>query len=224
MNQIQNVLMSCHKAGIHVLLTGRPGISKSTTAIRTALQLTETKKVACIVLPEDTPVAELRGFYMPHEDGKFKWVDGPVTAMIRVGGICILDELSHLSPEAQTFLHSALDDSPLTLPTGDTVDKHKEFWCVATQNDTMEVLRPAMMDRFPVRIDVKNPPPDVYAALPEDLRDPAQRQVEGEKGSLRPWFAFARLREHMDEREAAELLWPKRGNEMMTAIKLTKAA
>lgn len=223
-NALNDTVTSCYKAKVHMLLLGRPGISKSTTAISTARDLVGLEKVRSIVLPEDTPVAELRGFYMPSDDGKFKWVDGPVTAAIRHGGICVLDELSHLSPEAQTFMHAALDDSPVTLPNGETIAKHKDFWCVATMNDTADMLRSAMADRFPVKITLANPPESVYAHLPADIREAAKRQVEGEKGSLRPWFAFARLRDHVPVEVAAELIWPKRGKELLVAMKLAKAA
>lgn len=218
--ELARILTACWKARVSVLLMGRPGISKSTTSINLARQLAG--RVSSIVLPEDTPVAELRGFYMPGADGKFHWADGPVTTAIRNGGAVILDELSHLSPEAQTFMHAALDSSPVTLPTGETLNKHANYWCIATQNDSEDALRPALRDRFPVRITVINPPSSVYAALPADLREPARRQVEGEKGSLRPWFAFAQLRDHMPHNEAAELIWHGRGEEMVTALALNK--
>lgn len=223
-NPIVEILRGCQAAGVHVLLEGRPGISKSTTAIKLAVELVGQDKVASIVLPEDTPVAELRGFYMPDDQGKFRWVDGPITRMIRVGGIAILDELSHLSPEAQTFMHAALDDSPITLPTGETIAKHPSFWCVATQNDSADMLRDALKDRFPVRLTVAQPPETVYQHLPEELREAAKRQVEGEKQSLRPWFAFARLRNTLGDDKAAELIWPKRGAAMLAALKLSKVA
>lgn len=212
-------LRACFLARVHCLLMGRPGISKTTMAMELARQLVE--HVYSIVLPEDTPVAELRGHYLPSGSGTWNWHDGPVTAAVRNGGIVILDELSHLSPEAVTFMHAALDRSPITLPNGETVAKHPNFWAVATMNDGDEVLRDALRDRFSVRVKVLNPPDRAYSALPGDLQAAARAQVEGEAGSLRPWYAYAALRNHLDHVTAADLIWPGRGQELINAIRLS---
>lgn len=208
---LQEQLTACAAAKVFVLLMGRPGISKSTTATEIGKKIAADagKPFFSIVLPEDTPVAELRGHYMPNAEGGFSWHDGPVTHAVREGGVLLLDELSHLSPEATTFLHAALDGSDLTLPTGETVKKHPGLWVVATQNDEAEILRPAIMDRFGVRITLKMPPRTALNALPDDLGQLAFDEAKTGKGSLRPWFAYARLREVIDHREAAMLVWPK---------------
>ena len=148
------------------------------------------------------------------------WHDGPVTRAIKEGTACILDELSHLSPEAQTFMHAAMDDSPITLPTGDTVNKGAKPWFIATQNDESEALRPALRDRFPVIIKVCQPVAEAYLGLPKDLQREAKKDVEGNNASLRPWYAFAELREHVEHEQAAELIWPGKGKALVQALKL----
>ena len=211
-------LKACMEARVNVLLFGRPGIGKS----RLAHQVSEAgfqEKVFAIVLPEDTPVAELRGHFLPAGD-KWIWHDGPVTRAIKEGTACILDELSHLSPEAQTFMHAAMDDSPITLPTGETVLKSAKPWFIATQNDESEALRPALKDRFPVIIKVNQPVAEAYLGLPQELQVVAKRDVEGNTTSLRPWYAFAELRGYMKHTQAAELIWPGRGKALVDALKL----
>jgi MoxR-like ATPase len=211
-------LRACMQARVNVLLTGRPGIGKSRLAHLVAAAGFN-DRVFAIVLPEDTPVAELRGHFLPKGD-EFIWHDGPVTRAIKEGTACILDELSHLSPEAQTFMHAAMDDSPITLPTGETVKKTAKPWFIATQNDESEALRPALKDRFPVVLRVGNPVKEAYLGLPSELQKAAQKDVEGNKASLRPWYAFKELRTHMTDAAAAELIWPGRGEALVQAIKL----
>lgn len=212
-------LKACAVARVNALLIGRPGIGKSRLAHLVANGLFS-GKVYAIVLPEDTPVAELRGHFLPVGD-KWVWHDGPVTRAIREGAACILDELSHLSPEAQTFMHAAMDDSPITLPTGETIHKTAKPWFIATQNDDAEALRPALKDRFPVVLTVKQPVEEAYLGLPVDLQAVAKRDVTGNNASLRPWYAFAELKASCDSvEEAAELIWPSRGKQMAEALKL----
>ena len=212
-------LKACMSARVNVLLSGRPGIGKSRLA-HLVSQAGFQEKVFAIVLPEDTPVAELRGHFLP-QGKEWIWHDGPVTRAIREGSACILDELSHLSPEAQTFMHAAMDDSPITLPTGETVKKDKMPWFIATQNDESEALRPALKDRFPVIIKVDKPVPEAYLGLPTpEMQTAAKKEVEGNKSSLRPWYAYAQLREHMEAEAAAELIWPGRGKQLVQAMKL----
>lgn len=212
-------IKACAEARVNVLLIGRPGIGKSHLAHLVAKALFTGKKVYSVVLPEDTPVAELRGHFLP-KGTAWEWHDGPVVSAIREGSACILDELSHLSPEAQTFMHAAMDDSPITLPTGENVLKSSKPWFVATQNDDAEMLRPALKDRFPVIITVLNPVPEAYLGLPKDLQSPARKHVEGTKTSLRPWYAFAGLWEAFPHVEAADLIWKGKGKELVAAIKL----
>lgn len=212
-------LTGCLKASVNVLLCGRPGVGKSTLAHQIVRQAQGQQSYFSIVLPEDTPVAELRGHYLP-QGTEWRWHDGPVTAAIRHGSPLILDELSHLSPEAQTFMHAALDDSPITLPTGETVQKTKKMFCIATQNDGADLLRPALRDRFPVIITVEKPLAAAYLGLPSEMRKPAQGDVEGNGGSLRTWYAFAELQKVLASEAAAELLWPGRGQELLNAVKL----
>jgi MoxR-like ATPase len=219
-----DILRACYAARVHCLLIGRPGIGKSFLAAQVAARLqdpTGAGTVLSVVCPEDTPVAELRGHYLPSGQGTWSWHDGPLTAAFRNGYPVIVDELSHLSPEAVTFMHAALDRSDVTLPSGETVSKHANFWCIATQNDSEDCLRGALRDRFPVRVTVANPMPEAYSGLSSELQAHARAQVEGDPtSSLRPWYAFDALRCVLDESVAAELTFPGRGEELVTAIEL----
>ena len=94
-------------------------------------------------------------------------------------------------------------------------------WFIATQNDESEALRPALKDRFPVIIKVDKPVPEAYLGLPTpEMQVAARKEVEGNKSSLRPWYAYAQLRDHMEAEAAAELIWPGRGKQLVQAMKL----
>jgi MoxR-like ATPase len=201
------------RASLHVLLYGPPGTGKSFLA-RQALIAATAVEPAAIILPEDCAVAELRGHYLPTGD-KWSWHDGPVTRSIRMGTPVILDEVSHVSPEGATFLHSCLDRTPfLELPSGDVVAKSPSFLAVATMNDLPERLRPALLDRFGVVIHVERPSDDAFAAMMF-----GELAKKDRSSSLRSWANLEQaVNAGIELEQAVELIFPGRGQDLIDAI------
>jgi midasin (ATPase involved in ribosome maturation) len=211
-----------------VLLAGPPGTGKTVAAGRAGLR--RSQRVYSITLTEDTPMAELRGHYIP-TGRRFEWQDGPALAAWRDSARLVLNEIDRASGDVHTFCMALLDDpetAALTLPTGETVRPAPGFSVVATMNGEPGAdLRPALRDRFPVVIAVDSIHPDALAALPEDLRnaavgttfvDEADRRV-----SVRVWVEFGRLRALVGEPVAARACFGRRAEELLTVLRVVRS-
>ena len=58
--------------------------------------------------------------------------------------------------------------SRMTLPNGETRRPAQGFRCIATTNQDPRVIEPALLDRFPVRLEVSEPGPGALATLDTD--------------------------------------------------------
>lgn len=82
--------------------------------------------------------------------------------LYRMGGVCLLDECDAGSSEALLALNAALANGQMSLPTGEIIERHPDFRCVAAANtfghgataDYVGRARidAAFLDRFGVRI------------------------------------------------------------------------
>lgn len=221
--------------GERLMLFGPPGTGKTRFAYETA------KKNGWlyygITLTEDTSMTEIRGSYQIM-GGNMVWSDGIVTSAWarshapEVKGVLVcLNEINCASPDCTTILHNVLDDdimAEITLPTTPPkVVKPKigKIFYVATMNGEPEDLREALLDRFVVRMNITEPHPHAIAALPNDLHALAKNSCslpDERRLSLRPFFAFARLREKVSPETAARLVFGPRGTEILTSLKLAK--
>ena len=116
------------------------------------------------------------------------WLDGPLTAAARNGGILLINEIDLLDPSTATGLNTVLDGAPLQIvETGELVPVHPAFVFVATANTAGSgdntglyqgtlAMNAAFMDRFVVfQADYLDPATEQgilhksYPNLPEDI-------------------------------------------------------
>lgn len=69
-------------------------------------------------------------------DGSMEWVDGPLTAAMRHGGVFLLNEIDLLEPSTLAGLNTVLDGSPLVISenNSEVVEPHPAFKFIATAN------------------------------------------------------------------------------------------
>ena len=127
---------------------------------------------------------ELEGHFVLKEQS-FAWKDGICVRAWRSSAngktLLILNEIDHASTDAATFLHNYLDDPEIAriyLPNDEEVAPG-EMQVVATMNGDLQELSPALLSRFPVRLNCPTPHPDAVAALPVDPPGPRRELHPG---------------------------------------------
>lgn len=156
----KDVHIAC-RAVKRVLLWGPPGTGKSFIGTRVA----PGTSLSRLYLTMDTPAAEVRGHYLPNENGSFTWHDGPGIHAWRTGGRLVIDEIDAASGDTLTLLLGLLDDTEsaeLTLPTNERVKPAASFSCVATTNQNPGVLPEALLDRFDAIFNITKPAPEAF--------------------------------------------------------------
>lgn len=90
--------------------------------------------------------------------GKFEWLDGPVTQIVRTGGVLNISEVNFMPPKIAASLYPLLDGRryvPLLGHKGEVVHAHERLLVIADMNPnyrgTIE-LNDAFRNRFPVKI------------------------------------------------------------------------
>lgn len=145
------------RAGVHVFLTGGPGVGKTTVTEQVARALAMEHVVATMKpLPQDH---EFIGFVSPVTG---KVVTGNVRNLYENGGILVLDEFDTAHPSTPPTLNMLLAQDYFDFPGNDgqveRVRKHKDFRVIATGNTyggggSLEFagttrMNTATMDRF----------------------------------------------------------------------------
>lgn len=179
-------------------LHGPPGVGKTYAAYKYGGERLD-QGVYAITLTEDTPAAELRGHYIP-EGTTMRWHHGPLIKAMLEGARLVLNEISHASPEAMSFMHPILegkDTAMVTLPTGETIRPIDGFHVVATDNMPPHELPFALRDRFEAQFYISEPHPDALKLLPEAWREKCKATCavndSDRRVSLRGWFAIKNL-------------------------------
>jgi len=155
------------------LLIGPTGVGKTSLPRRIAYS---TKRPYMRVnFAEGIEQENLLGHIEINENGETVWVDGVLTKAVRDGYIFVADEVNAMDPDIAFNLHPLLDDDRFLLltmkdPEGDDtsirVEAHPDFWFVGTMNRGIEYtgtkeLNAAFMRRFPVKIIMTYPKPEV---------------------------------------------------------------
>jgi nitric oxide reductase NorQ protein len=121
-----------------VLLKGPTGTGKTRFLEHMAWRLRrdgEPLPLTTVACHEDLSAADLVGRFVLEADGS-RWVDGPLTAAARHGGLCYLDEVVEARKDVMVVVHS-LTDHRRFLPIarlGTSVQAHESFLLVVSFN------------------------------------------------------------------------------------------
>lgn len=208
------------------LMYGPPSTGKTFAACRSAETLGD--ELFVITMTDQTPMAELRGHFVP-KGGNFEFMYGNALRPFKYGGLLVINEIDEAGADALAFLVALLDDpavAKITLPTGETVKAHPNFRVIASMNGHYTELHERLQSRFPEKVYVDAPHPDALASLPEDLRAVAAKlSIEADENlrvDIRSWKEFAELRTTLShERLAARAVFGPRATDVLAAIKAT---
>ena len=150
--QMLDLALSMH---LNVLLEGPTGSSKTTFVEAFA----EHRQMPFYSLSSfnGADIGQLLGKFVMQEDGSVVWIDGPVTHIVRHGGLLLINEVNFLPERLSTVLFSLLDRRRLiTLldHKGEVVKAHPNTMIVADMNPDYEGTRrlnKAFRNRFPIQ-------------------------------------------------------------------------
>lgn len=228
-NLLERVL---HKPYIQtIFLTGEPGIGKSYAAYTLATK--PGVKIYAVTLTEDTPSAELRGFFhLKGQEVDFQL--GPFGEAMLCGGPLVINEVGHAPPEVQSLMYAVLESpetARLTLPDGRTIRPQPGFKVILTDNGPLDLLPEAIQDRVDAHFEIKDAHPKALALMTPRIRRiwETSREISGTKRfSLRDCFRLQNLlRDEKDfglDDACYAAFGPKRGPQMHDAIVLMEAA
>ncbi len=180
-----DLLLTALLARGHALVTGPPGIGKTTLAHTLSTSLSGSFRR--VQFTPDLLPSDILGYNLyRQQSGEFDFIEGPVFA-----NLLLADEINRASPRTQSSLLEAMNERQVTID-GVTRELPDPFLVVATQNDTSSTgtfpLPEPQLDRFLLSIPMTLPDsatqleilrfhsekvaaPEVKAILPlEDLR------------------------------------------------------
>ena len=181
-----DLLLTALLARGHALVTGPPGIGKTTLAHTLSTSLSGTFRR--VQFTPDLLPSDILGYqlYRP-QNGEFEFIAGPVFA-----NLLLADEINRASPRTQSSLLEAMNERQVTID-GTTRKLPDPFLVVATQNDTSSTgtfpLPEPQLDRFILSIPM---------SLPDDQTQLKILRYHSEKIStpaLSPVMSLDQLRE-----------------------------
>jgi len=102
---------------------------------------------------------QLFGSWVPTEEaGRYVWQDGPVTQMVREGGVLLLNEVNFMPPRIAASMYSLLDKRrtlSLIEHHNEVIVAHDNFQVIADYNPDYEGTRPlneAFKNRFGLKL------------------------------------------------------------------------
>lgn len=135
----------CYENGINLLIEGPTGPGK-TMATR-AWAASRNKIMARVPSNNGVEGSQLFGKYNPDKErGGFHWTDGPVTHVVRHGGVILINEVNFVPERVSTILFGLLDDNKeivLLDHEGEAIRAHRgagKCWC-NLKPDTCDDLR-----------------------------------------------------------------------------------
>jgi len=150
-----------------IMLKGPTGCGKTRFVEHMAWHLK--RPLITVACHEDMTAADLAGRYLLTADGTV-WNDGPLTAAVRFGAICYLDEVVEARQDTTVVIHP-LTDNRRILPLdrrGELVAAHPDFLLIVSYNpgyqSAVKDLKESTKQRF-VAIDFTYPEPDAETAI-----------------------------------------------------------
>ena len=152
---------------IPVLLKGPTGCGKTRFMEFMAWRLS--RALITVSCHDDLTASDLVGRYLI-VGGETSWVDGPLTAAVRAGAICYLDEVVEARKDTTVVIHPLADDRRL-LPiekTGELLQAPPEFCLTISYNpgyqSVLKDLKQSTRQRF-VAIEFDYPHADLEASI-----------------------------------------------------------
>ena len=148
-------IVLAHSVGKNILIEGEVGVGKTTLAKAIASSFdSDFYRVDCSeeLLPHnlvgyfDPPLVISKGYI----EDSYKY--GPLAQAMQNGGCLFINEINRMPESTQNSLLTSLDERILEIPKLKTLNAHKDFFVVATQNPSahvgVTVLGEALKDRF----------------------------------------------------------------------------
>ncbi|QZE10838.1 AAA-ATPase [Gordonia phage ChisanaKitsune] len=144
------------KLNHNMLLEGPTGSAKTSVALAYAAKVQK----PFYAIPSNIGIepSQLFGKFVPSPDGTIHWVDGPVTQLVRRGGVLLINEVNFMPERVATVLFGLLDKRrQITLldHNAEVIDAHPDLLIVADMNPEYEGTRPlnkAFRNRFAVQL------------------------------------------------------------------------
>lgn len=151
-----DVFKLAHKEKMNVLIEGPTGPGKTTAAMAYAAE----NDHAFYAVPSNVGVepSQLFGKFIPDGSGGFIWQDGPVTDLVRHGGVLLINEVNFMPPRVATVLFGLLDKRrQITLldHKAEVIDAHDNLLIIADMNPDYagtQKLNAAFRNRFPIQL------------------------------------------------------------------------
>ncbi|MEY4631481.1 MAG: hypothetical protein RIQ81_1601 [Pseudomonadota bacterium] len=197
-------VVCCLAANGHLLMTGAPGLAK-TTLVRTLSELVGVpfKRIQFTpdLLPSDITGAEVLNIDPETGRREFRFVPGPV-----FGGLVLADEINRASPRTQSALLEAMQERAVTIG-GTTHPLPRPFLVFATQNpfesEGVFPLPEAQLDRFLLHALVDYPGADAEVTM---LTEHAAGTLVGENKPGAPAAHKAPTHPLIDTQELLKLI------------------
>jgi len=151
------------RASIPVVLKGPTGCGKTRFVSHMAYKLG--RPLVTVACHEDLTASDLVGRFVLEGD-ETVWIDGPLTAAVRLGAILYLDEVVEARKDTMVVIHPLADHrrSLLIDKLGKVLHAAEGFMLVMSYNpgyqSMLKDLKPSTRQRF-VAFDFGYPPPDV---------------------------------------------------------------